>query len=41
MASPTVARTLLIAVIALAFAGGLLATDSAQTARLIASDGGA
>jgi len=35
-----VARTLLMAVIVLAFAGGLLATDSARTARLIAGGGG-
>ncbi len=39
--TPVVARALLVAVIALALAGGVLATDSAQTARLIASDGGA
>jgi hypothetical protein len=39
--APVVARTLLVAVIALAFAGGLLATPSADTTRLIASDGGA
>jgi hypothetical protein len=39
--SPLIARTLLFAVIALAFAGGLLATPTADTARLIASDGGA
>jgi len=31
----------MVAIIALAFAGGLLATPSADTARLIASDGGA
>jgi len=41
VASPVIARTLLIAVITLAFAGGLLATPSTVTARLIASDGGA
>jgi len=41
MATPTVARTLLVAVIALAVAGGLLATPGTETARLIASDGGA
>ncbi len=39
--SPLIARTLLVAVIALAFAGGLLATPSADTARLIAHEGGA
>ncbi len=35
-----VARTLLMAVIVLAFGGGMLATDSAHTARLIAGEGG-
>jgi hypothetical protein len=39
-ASPFVARTLLLAVIALASAGGMLATDGAATARAIASAGG-
>ncbi len=39
--TPVVARALLVAVIALAFAGGLVATPSTDTARLIASDGGA
>jgi hypothetical protein len=39
--APLVARTLLIAVIGLAFAGGMLATDGAHTARLIAGEGGA
>jgi len=38
--APFVARTLLLAVILLAFAGGLLATDRAATARLIANEGG-
>lgn len=38
-APPSVARTLLMAVILLAFAGGMLATDSAQTARLMAGEG--
>ncbi len=41
IASPGVARTLLVAVIGVAFAGGLIATTSTDTARLIASDGGA
>jgi len=39
-AAPFVARALLMAVIGLAFAGGMLATDSAKTARLIAGEGG-
>jgi hypothetical protein len=39
-AAPFVAKTLLVAVIVLAFAGGMLATDSAKTARLIAGAGG-
>jgi len=38
-AAPVVARALYMAVIGLAFAGGLLATDSAHTARLIAGEG--
>ncbi len=38
--APFVARALFMAVIGLAFAGGLLATDSAHTARLIAGEGG-
>ncbi len=38
--APWVARALLMAVVALAFAGGLLATDSAHTARLIVGEGG-
>jgi hypothetical protein len=38
-AAPFVARTLLMAVIVLAFAAGLLATDRANTARLIANAG--
>ncbi len=40
VAGPLVARTLLLAVILLASAGGMLATDSAATARSIASAGG-
>ncbi len=39
-ATPFIARTLLLAVIALAFAGGLLVTDSGVTARMIAGAGG-
>ena len=35
-----IARTLLLAVIAMAAAGGMLVTDSATTARLIAGAGG-
>ncbi len=38
-AAPMVAKTLLMAVIVLAFAGGLLATDGASTTRLIAGAG--
>ncbi len=38
-ATPIIARTLLVAVIALAFVGGLAATDSAATARLVARGG--
>ncbi len=38
--APLVAKTLLMALIVLAFAGGMLATDSAKTARLIAAAGG-
>jgi len=41
VASPLIARTLLVAVIGVAFAGGLIATPSTDTATLIASDGGA
>ncbi len=37
---PFIARTLLLVVIALASAGGIYATDSATTARMIASAGG-
>jgi hypothetical protein len=39
-AAPVVAKTLFLAVVVAAFAGGLLATDRATTARLIASEGG-
>jgi hypothetical protein len=38
--TPFVAKMLFVAVVVLAFAGGLLATDSAKTARLIAGAGG-
>ncbi len=38
--APFIAKTLFVAVIVLAFAGGLLATDGAKTARLIAGAGG-
>jgi len=37
--TPFIAKTLLLAVVALAFAGGMLVTDSATTARAIASAG--
>ncbi len=37
--TPFFARTLLMAVIVAAFAGGMVATDSAHTARLIAGEG--
>jgi hypothetical protein len=39
LATPVIARTLLLAVVALASAGGLLATDGATTARMIADAG--
>jgi hypothetical protein len=39
-ATPLIARTLLVVVVALAFAGGMLATDRAATAQAIASAGG-
>jgi len=38
--APFIAKTLLVAVIVLAFAGGMLETDSARTVRLIAGKGG-
>jgi len=37
--TPLVAKTLLLAAIALAFAGGILVTDGATTARMVASAG--